>query len=166
MSLVETWQRRSDVEVETAIAELEQYEPSARDVIRTEAFRRGIRVPPHDSMQGEPAVTSGPGVFSLTHLGRVWRGEIGLAETFWLWGFAAVTVIELLAGLPAIGVDHPVAWGFLLLVSFAARVLATVAVYRSARRYQGWKGWKVIAPVVMGLACARTTFILIAMTVL
>jgi hypothetical protein len=160
MSVAETWQRKSDIDVETAVTELDQYEPPARAVILAQARLRGLMIPAHAASHDQAVGPGGPGIFSVTYLARVWGGEVGLAQTFWLWGVAVRTVIEATM-LLVLGVDRLVSIAFFALVSLGWTVFATVAVFRSARRYRGSAGWRLAAQVVMGFICVRSAIILL-----
>lgn len=98
--------------------------------------------------------------------GRLWRGEVSLAVTFWIF-FAVVTgFFRMLEGAPAAtGGTSSLA----LALGLAYYAFITVAVWRSSLKYRGpaiypilaqgvvvigWLhyGWKLLTPLVFGAA--------------
>jgi hypothetical protein len=69
---------------------------------------------------------------------RLWRGEIGLAVTFWIWGFlvfAVFRVVDVTVELNAVAVAKFIGWYYVFMaVSLAYSVFAWVAIWRSASR--------------------------------
>ena len=138
---------------------------SDRDVIAAEARLRGITVLQQAVNPDAPVAGRPARVFSRTHLTRVWNGDVGLAEAFWLWAVGARLVLGLLIMLPAF-----VSFGELLLLPCLAALaawdtFAAVAVFRSARHYQGWAGWRIAAMIVVGFVCLRSMIALIAVLI-
>jgi hypothetical protein len=96
----------------------------------------------------------------LYKLAQLWRGEVGLAQTYWLWNlllgvilFASVFPAVFLA--MAIGSRLPI-FLWLALVPIQG-VFMMVAVWRSAGNYQGPQVWRNLARV----GCAIQVFQLI-----
>ena len=91
---------------------------------------------------------------------RVWRGEAGLAWTFWAWGVAVnvllngVTLIAvaLAMEIPAFQVVVLGLWLFRL----AYQVFISVGVWRAANRFAGFKGWAFLAKFVVVLGVVQT----------
>lgn len=74
------------------------------------------------------------------HVKALWRGERSLAVTFWLYGLGAVMALNLLVNLyEREAAPSPLAPALLGLIALNGlyRLLMTVAVWRSARRFSG-----------------------------
>ena len=83
-------------------------------------------------------------------LARLWRGEIGLARTYWLWGaLVGGGIGAILAFSASIGLLN--GNRFLLAVDQAFSIIWTpfiaVAIWRSAGNYKGRTTWKVLARI-------------------
>ena len=83
---------------------------------------------------------------------RLWRGELALADAFWIWavlGGLAINVATSALLLILIMADRPVS-------AFIARyapsvpynVIVSVGVWRSAKRYAGERRWADLARIV------------------
>ena len=124
------------------------------EIISSEVARRGLASePPPIRREAVPATPSGP------YLTRLWRGEVPLAETYWVWGVALGLLLFLLFRLTygtllVIGL-------LLLLLTFGHVVLISVAIWRSAGRYTGPKIWGVLARVVVVLRILRALLFLV-----
>lgn len=86
-------------------------------------------------------------------IGRLWRGEIGLASAFWEYAmvfgtFAAVVTTGLAYGAYVAGAPLWAAAAMFLL-SAPYTILATVGVWRSAERYTGPPVWANAARVAV-----------------
>jgi hypothetical protein len=162
MSLKETWHRKPDSDLEIALTELDQYEPSARDAIVTEARLRGITIPPDASKRDAPVADRSALVFSKDHVLRAWKGNVGLAEAFWLWAVGLRLVLDFITVLLAFTGFAALMIVPSMVASVGWAIFATVAVFRSAEHYEGWGGWKVAAKTVLGFACVRRAVLLIA----
>ena len=86
-------------------------------------------------------------------IGRLWRGEVGLARAFWeyalAWGtFANLTTTGLAYGAYAAGAPL---WLSAAMFFLAApyTLLATVGVWRSAERYRGPAHWAHAARIAV-----------------
>lgn len=100
-------------------------------------------------------------------LGRFIRGEIGLAATFWqgtLW-FAAIFAVNVVVALSS--AVWASIWTALVFLGWALMVqivmiVWTVAIWRSAKRYEGplhWAGLARAALMVAWLACIWIYFV-------
>jgi acetyl esterase/lipase len=92
----------------------------------------------------------------MTEIGRLWRGEKGLAFTFWIWyvfiiGFL-VGSVGLFAVLFARSLTLFVSWIVMYLVLF---VVGLVALWRSAGHYNGPSVWKWLARAACILGVLR-----------
>lgn len=88
----------------------------------------------------------------LGRLGRLWRGEVPLAEAFWTWAVLGGLIVNLttsLLFLVLIAQDR-VAAAFLVgyALSIPYNILVTVAVWRSAARQTERRGLAAVAPIV------------------
>ncbi len=84
----------------------------------------------------------------MTQVTALWRGEVPLAKTGWLYGLAGLLVLTspvlLLTGLGLVLAAKPL----LLFLSAATLVYAAfiaVAVWRSAGNYRGARAWRLLA---------------------
>ena len=163
----DVWRIKSDEEVRAALAVLAAYTDAGRDVIRREAARRELS---DASSQFDGAEGMEPGQadettlpVSRARLGRLWRGELRLSESFWLWGVATKIVLGLVTGL-ALGVDLGVS---LLLVGLALALWSSftcVGIWRSAKRYSGSIAWAVLARIFAVIDVVRS-FLIVAIAV-
>ena len=80
---------------------------------------------------------------------RLWRGELGLARTFWFYFFLVSALANILVDVIEKG---PVLLSgpFVFLV-LAYLVFAAIGVWRASDRYKGPPGWGFLAKVVVGL---------------
>ena len=82
--------------------------------------------------------------------GRLWRGQVGLARTFWLYGVVASAILSQLAFRLNVIRPPRSAW-----IDIAARAVTfisgvyllfiAVAIWRSADRYPGPAVWPILA---------------------
>ncbi len=115
-------------------------------VIQTEVARRGLslQLTPTASLPSQP-----PGHY----LRRLWRGEIQLPETYWIWGVAC-SVIQ---GIVVRVIKPPPVIDFMLLPYLTAySVFIWVAIWRSSGHYAGPRVWAELArlAVVGGIGMA------------
>jgi len=98
----------------------------------------------------------------VSELKKVWRGEISLPVTYWLWG---VVVANILLGRVLgfiIDATQNEFLGLLHMVfAIAVNVFAAVAIWRSAGSYKGHPAWPLLARltsianvVILGLGAA------------
>jgi hypothetical protein len=110
-------------------------------VIQTEVTRRGL------SLQLTPTVSEPPSQPPQgPYARRLWRGEIPLPETYWIWGVACnliqVIVVQVLKPPPLIDF---ILFPFLI----AYRVFIWVAIWRSSGHYAGPRYWAGLARVAV-----------------
>lgn len=88
----------------------------------------------------------------INSFGRLWRGEMALADAFWNWaviGGLAVNLISSAAFLFLIMAERPVAAAIAgYLVSVPYNIVVVVGVWRAADRYDGERRWADLARVV------------------
>lgn len=90
----------------------------------------------------------------------IWRGEEGLARTFWGYGFA-VNVVLKGASLLLLGAARDrdgLAAVVLAYLAFmiAYQVFISVAIWRSANRYAGRAAWPFLAKAVVVLGVIQS----------
>jgi hypothetical protein len=83
-------------------------------------------------------------------IGRLWRGEIGLARTFWIYGVVVSAVLSQIAFRLNIIRPPRSAWidiaaPAVTIISGVYLLFAAVAVWRSASRYRGQAVWPILA---------------------
>ena len=84
----------------------------------------------------------------MTQVTALWRGEVPLAKTGWLYGFLGLLLLAfpiiLLSGLGLVSAARPL----LLTLSAAILIYApfiAVAIWRSAGNYRGKFAWRLLA---------------------
>lgn len=100
----------------------------------------------------------------MGYMDRAWRGEFGLAASFWLGGVAAPVVLFIPLGLAAwyfesrglFTQDGVVAFPLVevltvayILFLIAAMICIFIAVWRSANRYRGPRHWPALAKAAL-----------------
>jgi len=97
-------------------------------------------------------------------LASVFRGEVGLAKTFWLY-FVLVFLVSY-AIQPIFVFAGAAAWiGFVIAIASVVYLpLILIGVWRSARRYRGKRIWSVLARIVA--VCYLGAFILVLIPIL
>ncbi len=84
----------------------------------------------------------------MTQVTALWRGEVPLAKTGWLYGLVGLLLlafpITLLSGLGLVSAARP------LLLTLSAAILLyapfiAVAIWRSAGNYRGKFAWRLLA---------------------
>lgn len=89
---------------------------------------------------------------------RMWRGEVALVKTFWLWGVLALIVLTIGGqfALVSLMLAAPGSAIFLGLVFGVAAVIyqvtVSIGIWRSAGAYAGPRFWTVLARVVVVLS--------------
>ena len=90
-------------------------------------------------------------------LGKLWRGDYGLARTFWLWGF--VYPLALLLGLMLLGLmsegRFELAQYIALLAMLGYWAMWHVGLWRAAFMYEGLKLWPILACLVSIVSLAN-----------
>ena len=95
-------------------------------------------------------------------LGRLWRGELALADAFWSWavlGGLAVNLATTALLLYLITEDRPIAaliGGYVLSVPY--NVIVAVGVWRSAERYEGDRRWAESMRIITVVGMAILSF--------
>lgn len=115
-------------------------------VIQTEVTRRGL------SLQLAPTVSEPPAQPPQGPYARqLWRGEISLPETYWIWGVAFSVIQGIIVRL-----IPPVIGAILLPLLLAYSVFIWVAIWRSSGHYAGPRIWAGLArlAVVGGVVMA------------
>lgn len=87
----------------------------------------------------------------------VWRGEVRLWATYWLWGVAGnMTFVLVLAVLALLGGAASELWLWAVwLVSLAWFVFVFGAIWRAAGRHRGPRIWAVLARLGVCLGIVR-----------
>ena len=82
----------------------------------------------------------------MFELKKVWRGEVSLVVTFWLWGVAVANILlGSVLGVILDAIQNEFLSLLHLVFVIAINVLATVAIWRSAASYKGQIIWVVLA---------------------
>jgi alpha/beta superfamily hydrolase len=93
---------------------------------------------------------------TMSYLAKLWRGEIGLAITYWLWGVLIVGLGIGIAGLVAAAAAGSGAVFLIWLVLYVVSLgFVVVAIWRSAGHYTGPRIWVWLARIVCVLAVFR-----------
>ncbi len=88
----------------------------------------------------------------MTHLFRLWQGELALENAFWNWavfGGLIVNVVSSALFLFLIMADRPIS-GLIAGYAFSVpyNIIVSVGVWRSAERYSGERRWADLARIV------------------
>jgi hypothetical protein len=90
-------------------------------------------------------------------LEKVWRGEIGLKITFWVWGVLIATVLlDWVLGLLVEATENQFLIFLHTIGAVVVAAFAAIAIWRSAGNYKGSVLWKVMAR----LACVANVVVL------
>ena len=88
----------------------------------------------------------------MTHLFRLWQGELALENAFWNWAVFGGLIVNVASSVLfgfQIMADRPVS---ALIVGYAFSVpyniIVSVGVWRSAERYPGGRRWADLARIV------------------
>ena len=81
---------------------------------------------------------------SPTVLTKLWRGDLGLAKSYWLWGIAVCSILGIALNLinPAPG-TLPARILMLIIMAYVAFV--SIGIWRASDRYQGSRVWWALA---------------------
>jgi hypothetical protein len=97
------------------------------------------------------------------HIIRLWRGEIGLARTFWEYAIAYAALANLAATILAFAViasDGPALLAMaIFFLPLPYNVLAVIIVWRSAARHKGDRRWADAARVAVILWAVLLTLL-------
>jgi len=84
----------------------------------------------------------------MTQVAALWRGQVPLAKTGWLYGLAGLLLLIVpLLLIPGLGLG-PSTRELILAFSVATLLYATfiaVAIWRAAGNYQGRRAWRLLA---------------------
>ena len=85
----------------------------------------------------------------MTLIGKVWRGDLPLQETFWNWAFAGGLIVNLLSSVLFLMLMMAGQLVLALIVGYGFSVpyniIVTVGVWRAADRYDGERKWADMA---------------------
>ena len=157
MTPEEIWQRKSAEELLAASTRPGEYTEIGQQIIRAEIQRRralGLMTDDQTEASGAPESTTPPAQFDLTssgYVGRLWRGEVSLSVTYWVWG-VLVNILTRALIVFAVLVTHArsVVLGLGLLY-IVYGLFMFVAIWRSAGRYGGRRIWADLARVSLVL---------------
>lgn len=84
-------------------------------------------------------------------IARLWRGEIGLARTYWVWlGLIFGSLVTIFSAI-LLALYDLTGSSFIIALKVALGLIFTffyvVSIWRSARNYQGPRRWRVVARV-------------------
>jgi hypothetical protein len=156
----EVWRRKSDEELLAASTRLAEYTDSGQSIIRGEIRRRDLTVTTDSSTdQGESADDTRLGTVPAAvsqgahaYVARLWRGEVSLPITYWLWGFLGNALTRILIVIVLLATNASVALSIGLAVLYLAYcAFIIVAIWRSAGRYTGRRIWRDLARFSLAL---------------
>ena len=67
-------------------------------------------------------------------IGRLWRGQVSLGTTYWIFGALVVFMFQMLEFVP---MENPDQAGILIFISTAYYFFISIAVFRSSLRHNG-----------------------------
>lgn len=67
-------------------------------------------------------------------IGRLWRGQVSLGTTYWIFGALVVFMFQMLEFVP---MENPDQAGILIFISTAYYFFISIAVFRSSMRHNG-----------------------------
>lgn len=112
-------------------------------VLQEEVARRGLPLEPAADAGLLPSGEAAPPPAGSL-IGRLWRGEVSLGETYWVWGVVINLMIRFVLD-ELHGLAH-LALG-LLWMAYGGFIL--IAIWRSATRYRGPHLWGMLAKIVV-----------------
>jgi hypothetical protein len=138
----EIWRHKSDEQLLAASEVLQEYNEAGRQAILGELQRRRDAGALVETYTVESTDPSDDDESAGNVLIRLWRGQVPLVRTFWIFGFTINLLLRALIIL-AVGVRP-------LLVLLSAVYLGYlsfiyVAIWRSAGRYRGATVWRTLA---------------------
>lgn len=159
MTPEELWRRKSDEELIAASTRLAEYTEIGQRIILDEIRRRDLAVmtvAPMDSGESADAglspVSARVHRKSQLHMARLWRGEVSLPVTYWVWGALFNSLMRLLIVLVLFVTYRSLVVGIGLAVLYLAYcVFIIVAIWRSSARYTGPRIWRDLARVSLAL---------------
>lgn len=100
-------------------------------------------------------------------LKRLWAGEVGLAMTYWLFGYVLAFVVGLVATMAVLLTVNSALMGVQALM-LAYSVVWAVACWRSASKYQGPRIWAwvgkatiILQPVIITTAVSWSALLVV-----
>ena len=156
MTPEEIWRQKSDEELLAASTRLAEYTESGQRIVLGEIRRRALAVTADASMDQVDSdemwlspVSARVNQESQLYVVRLWRGEISLPVTFWVWGVLCDTLLRILIVVVLIvTTNRSMTLGIGIVVLYLAYCLfIIVAIWRSSGRYIGrasgeiWRGF-------------------------
>ena len=153
MTPEEIWRRKTDEELLAASTRLVEYTEQGQHVILDEIRRRELAATAVASMNqaesddvGLAAVSAEAARKSEPYVVRLWRGQVSLPVTYWVWGFLGNALTRLLILVLILVSNRSIVLGFAILLFYLAYcVFIVVAIWRSAARYTGPRIWRDLA---------------------
>ena len=153
MTLEELWGRKSDEELLVASTRLAEYTESGQRIILGEMRRRNLAAVTADSMiRDELRETTFDAPLARvdqtwqSYVARLWRGEVSLATTYWMWGVLFGGLIRVVSFVLLIVTSANVAVAIGLIVLYLTYcVFIYVAIWRSSSLYGGPRIWRDLA---------------------
>lgn len=91
-------------------------------------------------------------------MGELWRGEVGLAKTYWVWGVLVNGVLGVIGLFIVISIGSvPLLLAYVAL-SVLFSIFMCVAIWRSAGNYTGPTIWMVLARIAVILGMLNLIF--------
>ena len=148
MTVDEVWRNKSDEQLLAASAVLEEYNEAGRHAILAELQRRraaGVfSAPSIETETVEASYPTGADELISSLPMRLWRGQVSLVKTFWIFGIGVNLVLRALIVF-AVSVRPMLV--VMLAVYIAYLVFSYVAIWRSADRYEGDASWRNLARI-------------------
>jgi hypothetical protein len=163
MTPEEIWRGKSEEELVAASNHLGEYTESGQCVIVAELQRRresgllsdtyagDVRSDVDDSSSTSDGVDEAPQGL----LGRLWRGDVPLRITYWVYG-VLTNFVWLVFIAFATAANSPSLLLLLVALSLTYYVFIVVAIWRSAGRYAGNRIWGDLARATLALGLIRT----------
>ena len=159
MTPEEMWRRKSDEDLLAASTRLTEYTESGQRIILAEIRRRDLalttvvstdRVGSVDTELG--AVTAGVNPKRQAYVVRLWRGEVSLPVTYWVWGVLCNGLARVLILMVLLLTNASLVLARTAAVLYLAySVFIIVAIWRSSSRYAGPRIWKDLARLSLAL---------------
>jgi hypothetical protein len=161
MTPEDVWRRKSDEELIAASLRLDDYTDEGRRVILSEVEHRrnaGVLVDTTGLVATGDVDASGASDDTPAKDGnfvrRLWRGHVPLWKTYWLGGvFFSLLLMLTISMAEAAGMV--IVAGFLALGALVYAVFISVAIWRSAGRYDGPSLWAHLARVAIAFGILR-----------
>jgi hypothetical protein len=146
----EVWQQKSDEQLLAASARLSEYtEPGQRIILAEIQRRRALGwITDADEKQAKDRAEFKAAQLNRTlraYCRHLWRGEVPLSVTYWVWGVGFTTMLRVLSVVLLMLTKLVSIAPVLALMYLAYLVFISVAIWRSAGRYTGPHIWPVLA---------------------